>query len=286
MNGAYARICGWLAAFALLAAGCGQILGLDEYVLVGGAGGSGGSTPGCGDGVLAPGESCDDGNDVTGDGCTSCSVDACYTCTGTVGTQSICMAKKAGELCAAGLCDDAGKCVECLVNQHCGADGYCFENACKSCDDGLMNGDETDVDCGGTHCNPCAEGKICLTNDDCATTFCTDGVCCGSACDEPCVTCIYPGFLGNCTAIDKYDEDPSYGMGEACLAAEGEACTGVTACRKALDQACTSNIECASLHCADPDMNGSKTCVKNIGDPCTLPADCYTNICTNGLCAM
>ncbi|WP_338046387.1 hypothetical protein [Polyangium spumosum] len=276
-----------MAAVALLAVGCGEILGLDDYELAdsAGAGGSGGAAQTCGDGVVDPGEGCDDGNDVDGDGCTSCVVEVCYTCTNNVGAPSICTAKTAGELCAAGLCDGAGQCVECLVNQHCGVDGYCFENKCNSCDDGIKNGDETDADCGGTHCQPCAQGKACLTNTDCATTFCTDGVCCGTACDGPCVTCVYAELVGDCTFIDKYGEDPSYGMGEACLAAEGEACNFGN-CLKAFEQLCTLNTECATTRCADPDMNGTKTCVKNVGEPCTLPADCYTNLCTNGLCAM
>ncbi|MDC3961601.1 hypothetical protein KEG38_47725 [Polyangium jinanense] len=272
---------------ALLGVGCGQILGLDEYVLVDGTGGSGGVTPGCGDGALDPGEKCDDGNDTVGDGCTSCVVDACYECTTKEGTPSSCVAKGAGDLCAAGLCDGTGQCVECLVNQHCGVDGYCFENACKSCDDGLKNGDETDVDCGGTHCSPCAQGKTCATMTDCVTAFCVDGVCCAENCDAPCLACNVTGVVGECAAIEKYGEDPSYGMGQACLAAEDKACTGSGGyCLKALDQPCATNTECASLHCADPDMNGTKICVKDVGDPCTMNADCYTNKCTNGLCAM
>ncbi|MDI1437551.1 DUF4215 domain-containing protein [Polyangium sorediatum] len=287
MNGAYARICGWLATLALIGGGCGQLLGLDEYVGVDGAGGSGGAMSACGDGVVDPGETCDDGNDTADDGCTSCTVDACYTCPGTVGTQSICVAKKAGELCAAGLCDGAGQCVECLVNQHCSINGYCFDHSCKSCEDGLKNGDETDADCGGTHCSPCAQGKTCEAKTDCATTFCVDGVCCGEPCDGACLTCISPGFIGECSAVDKYGEDPSYGAGEACLASEGEACIGNGGnCLKAFGQPCATNIECSTTRCADPDMNGSKTCVKLVGEPCTLPADCYTNSCTNGLCAM
>ncbi|MDI1484746.1 DUF4215 domain-containing protein [Polyangium sp. y55x31] len=292
MNGTFVRICGCFLLLALLGGGCGQILGLDEYVLVdpgnGGAGGAGGSVPpACGDGILDPDETCDDGNQTDSDGCTSCAVDACYTCTGTIGTQSLCMAKTAGDLCAAGLCDGAGMCVECLVDAHCSSSaGWCDHNKCVTCTDTLKNGDETDVDCGGTHCPQCVLGKTCIAKTDCASTFCVDGVCCGEACDAACLTCIDPRRVGDCAAIDKYGEDPSYGMGDACLAAEGEACTGGTACLKALGQACTTNAECTSAHCDDPDMNGIETCVKNVGEPCTMPADCYTNKCTNGFCAM
>jgi hypothetical protein len=40
-----------------------------------------------------------------------------------------------------------------------------------SCSDVTRNGDESDVDCGGS-CAPCALGKACATADDCATFTC------------------------------------------------------------------------------------------------------------------
>ena len=286
MKAAYVRISVYLATMTLVGVGCGQILGLDEYVLAD-AGGSGGTGPACGDGVVDPGEGCDDGNDTSADGCTSCSVDACYACTNEAG-PSTCSAKLVGDVCATGFCNGSGLCVECLVEAHCsGNAGKCIQNKCASCTDALQNGDETEVDCGGTRCKPCEQGKTCLANSDCSTTFCVDGVCCAEACSIQCFACNIQDFIGECVPIDKYGEDLSYGMGEACLVAEGEACTGGGGlCLRATGQSCTANAECATLRCGDPDLNGQKTCVKVIGEPCTLPADCYTNICTNGLCAM
>jgi hypothetical protein len=46
-----------------------------------------------------------------------------------------------------------------------------------SCTDGIKDGTETDVDCGGGVCAPCASGKACLTNSDCMTMFCNAGIC-------------------------------------------------------------------------------------------------------------
>ncbi len=45
------------------------------------------------------------------------------------------------------------------------------------CNDGVLNQDETDVDCGGEVCKACAEGGICLVNADCEVGDCIDGVC-------------------------------------------------------------------------------------------------------------
>jgi len=36
------------------------------------------------------------------------------------------------------------------------------------CDDGILNGDESDVDCGGPLCPKCPEGKICNNDNDCS----------------------------------------------------------------------------------------------------------------------
>ncbi len=54
----------------------------------------------------------------------------------------------------------------------------------EPCSDGEMNGNESDIDCGGGSCQPCAEGSTCNMNIDCAQGICTDGVC-GPPPDEP-----------------------------------------------------------------------------------------------------
>lgn len=43
----------------------------------------------------------------------------------------------------------------------------------NSCDDALKNGDETDVDCGGATCEPCALGLQCERAGDCESGVCT-----------------------------------------------------------------------------------------------------------------
>lgn len=41
-----------------------------------------------------------------------------------------------------------------------------------TCTDGIENGDETAVDCGGSECAACANGEGCVTNDDCISQRC------------------------------------------------------------------------------------------------------------------
>jgi Alpha-L-arabinofuranosidase B (ABFB) domain/Ricin-type beta-trefoil lectin domain-like len=70
------------------------------------------------------------------------------------------------------------------------------------CNDGAATVDETDVDCGGRTCEPCAEDNRCLAGTDCLSAICTNQVCqpptcsdlavngdetdlnCGGACDK------------------------------------------------------------------------------------------------------
>jgi hypothetical protein len=51
-----------------------------------------------------------------------------------------------------------------------------------SCNNGVRDGDETDVDCGGATCNACAAGQMCHAGGDCHTGLCdVSGVCLSTA---------------------------------------------------------------------------------------------------------
>jgi len=46
---------------------------------------------------------------------------------------------------------------------------YADNTTCQTCSDGVKNGDETDIDCGGTKCQPC--GNITVTNPSTGNTY-------------------------------------------------------------------------------------------------------------------
>ncbi len=54
----------------------------------------------------------------------------------------------------------------------------------NQCNNGIKDGTETDVDCGGS-CAKCANGKACLVASDCQSNLCIDGICQTSS-----VTCL------------------------------------------------------------------------------------------------
>ena len=59
------------------------------------------------------------------------------------------------------------------------ASKICFGGTCQVAApaDGVKNGDETDIDCGGTKAPACVDGKACLVKTDCASGVCTSNVC-------------------------------------------------------------------------------------------------------------
>lgn len=66
----------------------------------------------------------------------------------------------------------------CTVAGEC-ASGICNAGACAapSPTDGVKNGDETDVDCGGATAPKCAAGKACSAHGDCTSGACPAGLC-------------------------------------------------------------------------------------------------------------
>src|SRR5207244_1392250 len=97
-----------------------------------------------------------------------------------------------------------------------------------ACEDGLQSAGESDVDCGGAVCGPCAAGQRCRVATDCAGGACLGGACLAPSCAD--------GVLG----AGESDLD----CGGACAP-----CLAGFAC--AVDGDCASGV-CASSLCAAP----------------------------------
>ncbi len=87
----------------------------------------------------------------------------------------------------------------------------CIGGVCQAhtCDDGVHNGDETDVDCGGPDCPPCATGDACAIESDCTTGLCVNGQCTAAA------SCQQLQTLGADLPSGDYIVDPPGNEGEA-----------------------------------------------------------------------
>jgi hypothetical protein len=101
--------------------------------------------------------------------------------------------------------------------------GSCVKAGPPSCADRARNGDETDIDCGGSTCHECAGGAACATAADCQTGACTNGKCADARCDDG--------------VQDGYESDVDCGgpcakcqLGQRCFAGDcemGTGCSGV-----------------------------------------------------------
>lgn len=193
--------------------------------------------------------------------------------------------------------------------------------AAPSCTDAVRNGTETDIDCGGGHCAPCEDSKICLAGTDCVSATCIDGICRTPACDDHladgdetdvdcggrCAPCADQGKCkethdcqsgvcgeGVCHAPDCADRvkngtETDIDCGGSCSGCEAtKACASATNC---LSHVCVEG-SCAAPTCADHVKNGDEADVDcgagcggcAGGQACGALTDCLSRVCTGGLC--
>ncbi len=193
-----------------------------------------------------------------------------------------------GEICKEGSCvekknsDDVDDDTGCKSNDDCNAGyvckkGVCSKNTVKdedSCADKKKNGDETDIDCGGS-CEKCADGKVCEIDADCESDFCDNGLC--SIKVDLCADGVLSG--------DESDVDCG-GSCEKC--ADGMTCSSENDCSSGF---CDGSV-CTS--CSDGALNGDETdvdCGGRCGATCGVEKicrsdnDCEYYNCVNGICA-
>lgn len=110
---------------------------------------------------------------------------ACYS--GPSGTEGVGLCKEGTSTCSQGSWSSCENDVL-PANETCdGYDNNCngaIDENCPSCDDSILNGEETDIDCGGPSCPDCGVGFDCSTNSDCTSGVCTNQTCQASACSD------------------------------------------------------------------------------------------------------
>ncbi len=134
----------------------------------------------------------------------------------------------------ADICDGQGHCVECITSVDCPGGGQCVLNACvpASCDDNIISGDETGIDCGGGTCPDCPNGDGCNVGDDCVSGFCDTDT--GSGGGSPAGLCAACTGNPDCTGVtDTWCDN------------------GVCTPQKAIAAACSDGGECLSTFCSD-----------------------------------
>ncbi|MBU1221413.1 hypothetical protein KKF34_15395 [Myxococcota bacterium] len=155
------------------------------------------------------------------------------------------------------------------------------ETSSESCSDGIKNGNETDLDCGGTDCNPCGLGFDCITGDDCTSGFCNENNLCSipEGCND--------GELGGS------ETDVDCGGGECSPCGLGKHCETGNDCVSGF---CDENSLCAvAASCTDGEKNINETDIDCGGQECNpcvdgldclVNSDCVSQFCNGeGICA-
>jgi hypothetical protein len=135
-----------------------------------------------------------------------------------------------------------------------------------TCANGEKDQGETDVDCGGDACAPCAVGKVCATDADCASHYCVDeGVCKDDPGGHECE--VAPDNSATCTDCIKNESETDVDCG-------GDACRPC-----GVGKMCGGDYDCLSEGCV------SGVCAPGAsGKPCQVASDCETGVCQEGGC--
>jgi hypothetical protein len=175
----------------------------------------------------------------------------------------------------------------------CGTGQKCARGKCvdlPTCSDGIRNGDETGVDCGGPDCKACA-GDPCAKPEDCAGGFCCGGVCADCAEDQVCLagttgTCCTPklicksGEIVDDCGTEVGEKCPPPPATQACLNPElDNRCCPDESCMCGCDECCPTGDACY-VKANDEEF----CCVASGNEICELDGACCSAQCDNGVC--
>jgi hypothetical protein len=193
--------------------------------------------------------------------------------------------------CGGTLCAPCATGKDCVLGRDCqsGVCGGAVALTCQApnCDDGVKNGNETDVDCGGPDC-----AKRCGTNADCADpTDCQSGVCTGGKCAQP--ACNVGGQGGDGVkngsetdvdcggpGCDKCHDGKHCGQDADCQTGHCDLSTpggGVCDhCTDGIVDFSETDVDCGQS-CVSPHVPAGSLC--DIGQKCFNDADCQSMKC-------
>jgi len=150
-------------------------------------------------------------------------------------------------------CDGAGSCpseqtVDCspygCVGDQC--DGDCTVD--EDCEDGYF--------CAAGMCLLQFEtGETCATDNQCLSGFCTDGVCCDSACDGQCEACDLAGSEGSCLPVEGVPHGgrspcPGTGIcGAVCDGVERYSCVYPGQEQECSPASCNAGVQTSAAYC-------------------------------------
>jgi hypothetical protein len=224
---------------------------------------------------------------------TTCAASDVSTCglDGTCDGAGACRKYPVGTECVAGacegdavtnrkVCDEAGQCSK-------GDDIVCVPSSCDTTKKACVDKCKSNSECAAGHtcvngsCGPKMKGARCEKNDDCASGFCADGVCCADACQGGCTSCNQVGREGTCWPVDEGNKDPHGVCKDSgpTMCGQTGTCDGFGGCSMYGTQ-----TVCVPPSCAGDRLNTAGTC-DGMGT-CKPPGvqDCPPFRCAAGAC--
>ncbi len=192
---------------------------------------------------------CSSGHCVDGVCCESACDGKCQTCSTTPGS---CVPLPPGHedpMCGAYDCGAAGCQTTCQTDDQCHSDARCFAGQCQAA-------------------RPL--GTTCVQGRECASGQCVDGVCCNSACSEPCDVCNLVDSKGTCVPAPVGTTGNPACTGYRC---DGTRSTCPTRCESSA--ACNALSYCHNGSCVPRQANGAT---------CALAEQCLSSHCVDGRC--
>jgi hypothetical protein len=180
--------------------------------------------------------------------------------------------------CGGGACAGCADAETCERDRDC-ISGVCSQGTCgkADCADGRRNGNESDVDCGGScvaESRRCSLDQLCASGSDCDSGVCTGGSCRPATCGD----------------LTKSADETGVDCGGPC-----EGCAAGVACGKdkdCKDQRCIASI-CVTGSCTDSIKNQDETDIDCGGmcgpcgatEGCSVGTDCESGSCIDKRCA-
>ena len=148
----------------------------------------------------------------------------------------------------------------------------------STCGNGVKDGLETDVDCGGGVCGTCDNGESCNIGADCTDGSCVALICQAAGCND---------------MTENGDETDVDCGGPACAGCpDGDACLENADCISGSCDTVTT-LTCLAPTCSDSVENGSETDVDcggscpqdcDDGEGCITGSDCASGVCSGNIC--
>ncbi len=148
-------------------------------------------------------------------------------------------------------------------------------NSQYACGDKVKDGDESDIDCGGSCPAKCANSKACISSSDCKSVYCVSGVC----------------RAGNCTDSYQNQDESDIDCGGSCAkkCSIGGKCNKASDCETSIctGGACVAEGPCSNnrLDEGETDVDCGGVCVTLKSKQCALSQKCLANPdCRVGIC--